>query len=48
MAALAMAICFQDMNFDETMLLTRAIVESGKTMKWGPGGYLCDKHSTGG
>jgi pyrimidine-nucleoside phosphorylase len=34
MAALAMAICFQGMNFDETMWLTRAMVESGKTIEW--------------
>jgi pyrimidine-nucleoside phosphorylase len=27
MSALAMAICFQGMNFDETMWLTRAMIE---------------------
>jgi thymidine phosphorylase len=48
MAALAMAICFQGMSFDETMYLTKAIVESGSVMKWKAGGYLVDKHSTGG
>lgn len=32
MSALAMAICFQGMNFDETMFLTKAMVESGKVM----------------
>jgi pyrimidine-nucleoside phosphorylase len=48
MAALAMAICFQGMNFDETMWLTRAMVESGKVIHWNPGHYLADKHSTGG
>lgn len=48
MSALAMAICFQGMTFDETLYLTRAMVESGKVMKWKPGKFLVDKHSTGG
>ncbi|MCG3149020.1 MAG: Pyrimidine-nucleoside phosphorylase [Verrucomicrobiae bacterium] len=48
MAALAMAVCFQGMNFDETMWLTRAMVESGKVVDWKPGNFLADKHSTGG
>jgi pyrimidine-nucleoside phosphorylase len=57
MSALAMAICFQGMNFDETMWLTRAMIGSGKVMEWGrgsgaPGGralpFYADKHSTGG
>jgi pyrimidine-nucleoside phosphorylase len=50
MAALAMAICFQGMNFDETMWLTRAMVESGKIVEWkhSPGLFYADKHSTGG
>lgn len=48
MAALAMATCFQGMNFDETMFLTKSMVESGKVLKWKPGKFLCDKHSTGG
>lgn len=48
MAALAMAVCFQGMTFDETMWLTRAMVESGKTVHWKPGNFLADKHSTGG
>ena len=48
MAALAMAICFQGMNFDETMWLTRAMVESGQTIAWKPGAFYADKHSTGG
>ncbi len=47
-AALAMAICFQGMNFDETMWLTRAMVESGKVVQWKPGAFYADKHSTGG
>ena len=29
MSALAMAICFQGMSFDETMWLTRAMIASG-------------------
>jgi pyrimidine-nucleoside phosphorylase len=50
MAALAMAICFQGMNFDETMWLTRAMIESGKVVEWprSPRSYYADKHSTGG
>jgi len=49
MAALAMAVCFQSMTFDETMWLTRAMVESGKVVPWPRGGaFYADKHSTGG
>ena len=50
MAALAMAVCFQGMSFDETMWLTRAMVESGRIVEWKrrPGVYHADKHSTGG
>jgi pyrimidine-nucleoside phosphorylase len=49
MAALAMAICFQGMNFEETMWLTRAMVESGKVVQWKrDGSVYADKHSTGG
>jgi len=48
MAALGMAICFQGMSFDETMWLTRAMVESGKVVRWKPGSFYADKHSTGG
>jgi len=49
MAALAMAICFQGMNFDETMWLTRAMLESGKVVEWERNGsFYADKHSTGG
>src|ERR1017187_3967048 len=48
MSALAMAICFQGMNFDETMWLTRAMIASGKVMQWKqqPGLFYADKHST--
>jgi pyrimidine-nucleoside phosphorylase len=48
MSALAMAVCFRSMNFDETMWLTRAMVESGKVVPWKPGSFYADKHSTGG
>jgi len=58
MSALAMAICFQGMNFDETMWLTRAMIESGKVVEWKHGAlgqrtlptasFYADKHSTGG
>jgi pyrimidine-nucleoside phosphorylase len=52
-----MAICFQGMNFDETMWLTRAMVESGDVVQWRAAGkarpsgapsFYADKHSTGG
>jgi pyrimidine-nucleoside phosphorylase len=50
MSALAMAICFQGMNFDETMWLTRAMIASGKIVEWErpDGSFYADKHSTGG
>ena len=58
MSALAMAICFQGMNFDETMWLTRAMIQSGKIVEWRrssqagtlapPSPFYADKHSTGG
>jgi pyrimidine-nucleoside phosphorylase len=50
MSAMAMAICFQGMNFDETMWLTRAMIASGKIVEWKrqAGAFYADKHSTGG
>jgi len=50
MSALSMAICFQGMNFDETMWLTRAMIASGKIVEWNrqAGTFYADKHSTGG
>jgi pyrimidine-nucleoside phosphorylase len=49
MAALAMAVCFRGMNFDETLWLTRAMVESGTVVQWKHNGvFYADKHSTGG
>src|SRR5271169_253913 len=50
MSAMAMAICFRGMNFDETMWLTRAMIASGKIVEWKrpAGTFYADKHSTGG
>lgn len=49
MAAFAMAVYFQGMTADETASLTRAMLESGETMRY-PEGHprIVDKHSTGG
>ena len=50
-AALAMAVYFQDMNTAERVALTRAMRDSGQVLNWQdqhlPGPVL-DKHSTGG
>ena len=49
MAALAMAVCFRGMTTEETLLLTRAMVDSGEVVQWPRGGaFYADKHSTGG
>ena len=55
MSALAMAICLRGMNARETTTLTRAMLESGRSLSRGVGteskqrGVLrVDKHSTGG
>jgi thymidine phosphorylase len=50
-AALAMAIYFQGMDTAERVALTRAMSQSGSTMKWDRAdlhGPIVDKHSTGG
>ncbi|MEP7046253.1 MAG: thymidine phosphorylase, partial [Ilumatobacteraceae bacterium] len=50
-AALAMAIFFRGMDIDERVALTRAMSQSGATMKWDRAdlqGPVIDKHSTGG
>src|SRR6185295_14779125 len=49
--ALAMAVYFQGMEIDERVALTRAMSQSGSTMKWDRAhlhGPVVDKHSTGG
>ena len=49
MAALAMAICINDMQPDETACLTSEMLNSGEIFEWAPGGRpKVDKHSTGG
>lgn len=50
-SALAMAVCFQSMDFTETAELTRAMAHSGSVIDWageGIEGPVVDKHSTGG
>ena len=50
-AAFAMAIYFRDMDMDERVDLTRAMMRSGDTLEWTSldlPGPVVDKHSTGG
>lgn len=50
-AALAMAVFFNDMNMDERILFTLALRDSGQVLDWREldlPGPLLDKHSTGG
>ncbi|MFQ2269327.1 thymidine phosphorylase [Aeromonas enteropelogenes] len=50
-AALAMAVYFQDMTMDERVALTCAMRDSGMVLTWehlNLGGPIVDKHSTGG
>ena len=50
-AALAMAIFFNSMSFDEAARLTTAMASSGTVLDWSHqklGGPVVDKHSTGG
>ncbi|QEG20833.1 thymidine phosphorylase [Mariniblastus fucicola] len=48
MSAFAMAVFFQSMTKDEIVSLTRAMINSGDTMKWESSKPAVDKHSTGG
>ncbi|MCF7824497.1 MAG: thymidine phosphorylase [Candidatus Marinimicrobia bacterium] len=49
MSALLMAIFIRGMNTDETLSLTRCMLESGERMDFGAlPGFIADKHSTGG
>lgn len=50
-AALGMAVYFNDMNMDERIALTTAMRDSGTVLNWdslGLNGPIIDKHSTGG
>ncbi|MGB0893892.1 MAG: thymidine phosphorylase [Parashewanella sp.] len=50
-AALGMAVFFNDMNMDERIALTTAMRDSGTVLNWdslGLNGPIIDKHSTGG
>ncbi|MEM1176484.1 MAG: thymidine phosphorylase [Pseudomonadota bacterium] len=50
-SALAMAVFFNGMSFDEAAMLTRAMARSGTVLDWsteGLDGPVVDKHSTGG
>lgn len=47
MAAWAMAVVFRDLSLEETVALTEAMRDSGRSFSWG-GGWTADKHSTGG
>ncbi|UTA48270.1 thymidine phosphorylase [Simiduia sp. 21SJ11W-1] len=50
-SALAMAVFFRDLNLDENVALTRAMLNSGTTLQWqalGLNGPVLDKHSSGG
>lgn len=48
MAAWAMAILLRDMNTDEIVALTQAMLYSGQQFRWSKGRPKVDKHSTGG
>jgi pyrimidine-nucleoside phosphorylase len=48
-AAWLMAVRWRGMDGEETLSLTRAIVNTGRTLSWGEAGpIVVDKHSTGG
>jgi len=47
-ASWLMAVCWRDLNFDETAALTKSMAEHGRTCDWSDVGVVVDKHSTGG
>lgn len=48
MAAWLMAVRFQGLDADETVGMTRALIETGETLRWPADMVVVDKHSTGG
>ncbi len=49
MSAWLMAVCFQGLNFDETVYLTDSFIKSGDILDFSEfGAHIADKHSTGG
>lgn len=46
--AFAMAVCLNSLDDDGRVALTRAMRDSGRTLKWALDGPVLDKHSTGG
>src|SRR5438093_5087412 len=49
MSAFAMAVCFRGMSEGETSDVTRAMMQSGRVLRYPPGSPAkADKHSTGG
>ncbi len=48
MSALAMAICLNGMDAEETAALTDQMLKSGTVLSWPSGPPVVDKHSTGG
>lgn len=46
--AMLMAMFINGLTTEETIALTKSMVDSGETLSWGPSSPVVDKHSTGG
>ncbi|KAI5733760.1 hypothetical protein M8J76_015549 [Diaphorina citri] len=46
--AMLMAMFINGLTNEETIALTKSMVDSGETLSWGPEDIVVDKHSTGG